>query len=111
MKKRINKKFKRHTLSLKFFKSIKMKKLILASNSPRRRDLLIQEGFDFEVIPSSYEENIVLDDPVRTAESFAREKAKDVFKGRVDDIIDLPEKKYLINEIAFSNIDSYKQIM
>lgn len=38
-------------------------------------------------------------------------KVKDVFKGRVDDVIDLPEKKYSINDKAFDNIESYKEII
>ena len=38
-------------------------------------------------------------------------KIKDVFKGSVDDVIDLPEKKYTINLAAFSNLDSYKEII
>ena len=38
-------------------------------------------------------------------------KVKNIFKGNADDVIDLPEKKYSINESAFSNIESYKQII
>lgn len=38
-------------------------------------------------------------------------KVKDIFKGSVDDVIDLPEKKYAINSEAFLNIDSYKEII
>lgn len=37
-------------------------------------------------------------------------KIKDIFKGSIDDDIDLPEKKYSINKVAFENIESYKQI-
>jgi hypothetical protein len=36
---------------------------------------------------------------------------KDIFKGNVEDGIDLPEKKYSINKDAFSKIDSYKEII
>ena len=32
--------------------------LILASNSPRRKELLAQAGYDFEVVPSNYDEKI-----------------------------------------------------
>lgn len=38
-------------------------------------------------------------------------KVKNIFKGNADDVIDLPEKKYSINSEAFSNIESYKQII
>ena len=37
--------------------------------------------------------------------------AKDIFKGSVEDIVDLPEKTYTINKDAFSNIESYKKIL
>ena len=36
-----------------------MKRIILASTSPRRRDLLKQAGFDFEIIAPEYDENIL----------------------------------------------------
>jgi septum formation protein len=54
-------------------------KLILASNSPRRRDILTNGGFSFEVICSDYEENSFSSDPVLTAQTFAYGKAKSVF--------------------------------
>lgn len=37
--------------------------------------------------------------------------AKSIFKGSVEDVIDLPEKKYSINKKALSNIQSYIEIM
>ena len=36
--------------------------------------------------------------------------AKNIFKGNVEDIVDLPEKKYSINKQALSNIKSYIEI-
>ncbi len=38
-------------------------------------------------------------------------RVKDVFKGNADDMADLPEIAYSINQEAFSNFESYKQIM
>jgi 5-methylcytosine-specific restriction endonuclease McrBC GTP-binding regulatory subunit McrB len=38
-------------------------------------------------------------------------KAKKIFKGHVEDVVDLPEKKYTVNKEAFLNIESYKQII
>jgi 5-methylcytosine-specific restriction endonuclease McrBC GTP-binding regulatory subunit McrB len=38
-------------------------------------------------------------------------KAKKIFKGHAEDVVDLPEKKYTINKEAFLNIESYKQII
>ena len=37
--------------------------------------------------------------------------AKNIFKGNVEDVIDLPEKRYTINKDAFGNINSYKEIL
>ena len=53
-----------------------MKKVILASASPRRRELLGQLIGEFEVIPSGAEENIKDTDPYDTVCALARTKAK-----------------------------------
>ena len=53
-------------------------KLILASNSPRRKDLLKKFGFEFDIIVSPYEEKPISSDPVLTAETFALGKAQSV---------------------------------
>lgn len=60
-------------------------KLILASGSPRRKDLLKEYGFDFTVIPSAFEESNLLLSPELTAKSNALGKAKDVFSTLCDD--------------------------
>lgn len=52
---------------------------ILASASPRRRELLAQAGFQFEVIPSSIEETITKTVPSEIVMELAAQKAKDVF--------------------------------
>ena len=55
-------------------------KFILASSSPRRRELLQNAGFDFEVTPSSVEEGDPLsgEPPDEYARRLARAKALDV---------------------------------
>ena len=59
--------------------SIQASKLILASKSPRRSYLLKQAGIEFDVIPSSFDENSVpLDDPSRYVSTLSRAKAEDV---------------------------------
>lgn len=52
--------------------------LILASNSPRRKEILKAAGYAFTVIPSDYAENDEKD-PVSTAIDNAKGKAEDVF--------------------------------
>jgi len=54
-------------------------KLILASRSPRRRNLLAQAGIEFSVIPSSFDENSVkLSAPDVYARQLAESKARDI---------------------------------
>lgn len=55
-----------------------MPRIILASASPRRKNLLIQLGFQFEVIPSSIDENIPETNPVDLVETLAFRKAAKV---------------------------------
>lgn len=55
-----------------------MRKLILASGSPRRKDLLHQIGLQFEIIPSNIEENISETDPLQLVKKLALLKAADV---------------------------------
>ncbi len=61
-----------------------MIKLILASNSPRRKQILTDLGLDFEVVPSNYDEK--LEDDIfsyEKIEDLATQKCLDVLR-RVD---------------------------
>ena len=54
-------------------------KLILASKSPRRKDLLEQAGLKFSIIPSDFDESTVtLSDPESYVEILAKSKAIDI---------------------------------
>lgn len=55
-------------------------KYILASASPRRRELLTQAGISFEVIPSSVEEKITETVPHDIVMELAFQKAEDVYQ-------------------------------
>ena len=66
----------------------KMKKIILASSSPRRKKLLEQLGIPFEIIPSQLEE--ILDpqlSPRQQVESLALQKATAVAQNIIDEAI------------------------
>lgn len=54
--------------------------IILASASPRRKQLLTQAGFSFTVKPSGVEETINGDTPGEIAENLAFQKANDVYR-------------------------------
>lgn len=55
-------------------------KLILASNSPRRKQLLAQAGFTFDTIPSQADEHSTFSHPCDIAKELATCKALDVYK-------------------------------
>ena len=58
-----------------------MVKLILASNSPRRKKILTDLGLDFEVIPSNYDEKLSTDTfSYEIIEELATKKALDVVR-------------------------------
>ena len=56
-----------------------MKEIILASESPRRRQLLKEMGYDFSVIKSDYNEVAFTDNPIETVLTFSQKKAQSVF--------------------------------
>jgi septum formation protein len=56
-----------------------MSRLVLASSSPRRQELLRNAGFTFEIVPSRIEEKDHTEgDPVAHAQALAQSKAEDV---------------------------------
>lgn len=55
-----------------------MKKVILASASPRRRELLDQVNIEYQLCPSTIEEQITSSLPREVVESLASQKALDV---------------------------------
>jgi septum formation protein len=63
-------------------------KLVLASGSPRRSDLLSRLGYDFDVVPSGVDESSMLvDKPVDLTRRLARAKVLDVADSRSGDIL------------------------
>ena len=64
-------------------------RIILASGSPRRRELLEQIGLKFEIMVSNTEENADTKSPEKLVESLSRQKAEAVFSL-------LPEKEEVL---------------
>lgn len=65
-----------------------MQQLVLASTSPRRRELLALLGVTFQVCPPAFEEHPLAGlSPSKQVTRFAREKAQSVAVARPDDLI------------------------
>ena len=58
-----------------------MRRIILASQSPRRRELLARLGFPFEVVPSGADEDVDTSDPIKAVEELSLRKAEWVLRG------------------------------
>ncbi|KKU45118.1 MAG: MAF protein [Microgenomates group bacterium GW2011_GWC2_46_7] len=64
-----------------------MQKIILASGSPRRKEILELLGITFEIVESGYDEDLIkTDDPIELVEELALQKALTVAK-RYPDVI------------------------
>lgn len=65
-----------------------MARFILASASPRRKEILSNAGFDFEIIVSDADENISEDlTPEKTVEELAERKAMSVWESNKDAVV------------------------
>lgn len=64
-----------------------MRKIILASASPRRRELLEQGGIPFTVIPSQAEEKITTEQPGQAVEELSYLKCNDIYEKSLGDIL------------------------
>lgn len=67
-----------------------MKKLILASASPRRKELLLKHGFEFEIITADIDEREIEEkypDPVEAVQKLALAKAQAVFENNKEAVV------------------------
>ena len=62
-------------------------RIVLASASPRRKELLGLLGLEFEIIVSDVEEVVTESAPDRVVEALSRQKAEDVFKRLEGDVL------------------------
>jgi septum formation protein len=87
-----------------------MQQIILASGSPRRREILKLLGLDFEVAESYYdEEKIVTDDPVELVEELAIQKAFTVAERYPDAIIIGGDTTVFVDGEILAKANSKKQ--
>lgn len=62
-------------------------KLILASASPRRKELLAKIGLPFDIIPSKGEETITKESPSEVVMELSRQKAQEIAAQRTEECI------------------------
>lgn len=104
-----------HTIGHAFFTGLKDNPSVEKLKSIFEKSIipLLQEYFyeDYEKIQMVFGDND--DKKDSTLKLIVDEKvvAKNIFKGNVEDIIDLPPKKYTINLDALDKLDSYKGII
>ena len=66
---------------------MKNKQIVLASASPRRKELLELMGLQFTIVPSKKEEVITKNQPAEIVEELAIQKAEDVLKDLSGDVL------------------------
>jgi 5-methylcytosine-specific restriction protein B len=102
-----------HTIGHAYFTELRDDPSIdkLASIFEKSLIPLLQEYFyeDYQKIQLVLGDNAKYDDNLKFIKDI-KIVAKDVFAGNVEDVIDLPDKKYEINPMALLNIESYKEI-
>ena len=81
-------------------------RLILASQSPRRAELLSRLGLDFEIVPAEIDESYRGDEmPAGHAERLAREKAVSVARANPDALVIGSDTIVLIDDdVAWSSV-------
>lgn len=103
-----------HTIGHAFFTGLKDDASLVKLQSIFEKSVipLLQEYFyeDYQKIQLVLGDNAKSNDRLKF---ILDEKvvAKNIFNGNVEDVIDLPEKRYSINKVAFGNINSYKEIL
>ena len=60
-------------------------KLILASASPRRKELLAKTGFSFDIIPAKGEEKITKEIPAEVVMELSQQKAQEIAEKQTED--------------------------
>lgn len=84
-----------------------MSRIILASASPRRRELLAQIGLEFEVRVSDVEEKITSEEPGTIVEELARQKAEAVLVSMQEKAVEgIAPEETDVNELLVIGADT-----
>lgn len=87
--------------------------LILASNSPRRKEILEMLGYEFIVSASDCDENLTIDNPENMVRELSERKALGVKRTSNDTVIGSDTVVYLENKILLKpkNKDDAKKML
>ncbi|KAF8646287.1 hypothetical protein AX16_007285 [Volvariella volvacea WC 439] len=100
----------RHALRLPAIEKLKDKRVVLASNSPRRKDILRTFGLNPDIVPSTFEENLPLhsfDDVHEYPVATATHKAVEVYERLVEEDPDnAPDLVIAADTVVFTHIQS-----
>ncbi|MCH1983906.1 Maf family protein [Ruminococcus sp. OA3] len=75
-----------------------MRQIILASKSPRRKELLSQIGMTFTVIPACGEERIQTTDPVEAVKELSLQKAREIGVQQDSDVLIIGADTIVVHE-------------
>ena len=99
------------SIGLPFLNNLKQKpKIILASGSPRRRELLAQMGITFEVMISSVYEDFSIDKtPNKFVEFYAEEKAKEISMKNSESVVIGADTVVVLNDNILGKPNSFDE--
>lgn len=86
-------------------------KLVLASASPRRREILKEAGYKFDIIPSDATEEASYKRPAYYAQELAALKANDVAKKILDAETPYENGKYMKGEVIIIGADTIVSLL
>ena len=87
-------------------------KYILASASPRRKELMTQAGFSFEVVPSQVEETISQTRPADIVTELSAQKALEVYERlqpKYCTVIGADTIVVYRDAVSYTHLDVYKR--
>ncbi len=75
-----------------------MRQIILASKSPRRKELLEQMGMTFAIVPACGEERIHTEDPAEAVKELSLQKAKEIGEKETGDVLIIGADTIVVHE-------------
>jgi len=84
-------------------------RIILGSKSPRRKEILTNAGYKFEVVVSDVDENVSEEDIKKRVKLIAKKKGEAIFQFYQDDLVISADTIVIINDIALGKPRNKKE--